>query len=220
MSHRKAIRDHYEPRIGGELPSHEVLDWASAEGQLARLRMLCRNVDLVGKRILDVGCGLGDLWGLLEACGIEADYTGVDLLEPMVAEARARHPGVDFRCCDVFADCGFEPESFDVVFASGAFNLNLGNNEAFLASALPRLLELSRDVVVFNLLRRHDDDDPRYFYYEPDAVLPLLAEHDGHVELLDDYLPSDFTIVCRTRPATGPRGSCAACAKPCDDARA
>ena len=217
MSHKKTIREHYESRIAPGRASHEVLDWASAEGQLARIRALCRNVDLAGKTLLDLGCGLGDLWGFLKECGIAADYTGVDLLERMVDEARRRHPDAHFVCADVFTANPFEPESFDVVFASGAFNLNLGNNQQFLAAAIPRLLELSRDVVVLNLLRRHDDDDPRYFYYQPDAVLPLLAEHGGHVELLDDYLPSDFTIVCRKHPLAGPRGSCESCAKPCGD---
>ena len=49
MSRKKAIREHYEPRIAPGRASHEVLDWASAEGQQARLRALCRNVDFAGR---------------------------------------------------------------------------------------------------------------------------------------------------------------------------
>lgn len=220
MAHRKRIiRAHYEPRLRSGLAPHAVLDWRSREGQLARIRTLCRNVDLAGKSLLDLGCGLGDLWGHLRDCGIAADYTGVDLLERMVEAARQRHPGARLLCADVFEEGVFEPESFDVVFASGAFNLNLGNNEAFLESAIPRLRELAREAVVFNLLhhRRRDDDD-RYFYYDPGRVAALLARHGCQVELLDDYLPEDFTVLCRKTPAAR-RGSCESCTDTSCEAR-
>jgi len=218
-SRKKTIRDHYEPRLAAGGESHEVLDWASREGQLARLRALCRNVDLAGKSLLDVGCGLGDLWGHLQVCGIAVAYTGVDLLEEMVAAARKRHPDARFICADVFGEDVFEPESFDVVFISGVFNLDLGNNEAFLEAAIPRLRELAREAVVFNLLhRRSRDDDPRYFYYDPGRVTAMLERHDCDVELLDDYLPQDFTIICWKLPP-GRRGSCERCAIPCCQSR-
>ena len=214
MSRKRTIRDHYEPRLAAGGASHEVLDWASRDGQLARLRALCCNVDLAGKSLLDVGCGLGDLWKHLKSCGIEADYTGVDLLEKMVAAARERHPDARFVCADVFAEGVFEPDSFDVAFASGPFNLNLGNNEAFLEAAIPRLRELTREAVVFNLLHhRGRDDDPRYFYYDPDRVAAMLERHGCDVELLDDYLPQDFTVICWQLPPAR-RGSCDVCANP------
>ncbi|MFW6161215.1 MAG: class I SAM-dependent methyltransferase [Planctomycetota bacterium] len=214
---KQAIRAHYEPRLRSELASHAVLDWRSREGQLARIRALCRNVDLAGRRVLDLGCGLGDLYAHLTACGIGCDYTGVDLLEEMVVAARRRHAGARFLCADVFEGDVFEPAAFDVVFASGVFNLDLGNNEAFLAAAIPRLRRLARECVVFNLLhRRCPEREPGYCYYDPGRVAAMLREGGCRVELLDGYLPGDFTVLCRTGPAAR-RGSCEACAlAPCE----
>jgi SAM-dependent methyltransferase len=212
VAHRKqAIRAHYEPRLRSGLASHAVLDWRSRAGQLARIRALCRNVDLAGRRVLDLGCGLGDLYAHLKACGIGCDYTGVDLLEEMVVAARRRHPGARFLCADVFAGDVFAPAAFDVVFASGVFNLDLGNNEAFLAAAIPRLRRLARECVVFNLLhRRSPEREPGYYYYDPARVVGMLRAGGCRVELLDDYLPEDFTVLCHTGRAAR-RGSCDAC---------
>jgi len=196
---KKAIRAHYNHRISPDRPNYDVLDWASEGSQQARFEVLADNVDLEGLALLDVGCGLGDLLAYLESRNLRLEYTGVDLLEEMVQAARQRHPHGRFVCADVFSnDNPFAQESFDVVFCSGIFNLNLGNNEQFLAAALGRLMELSRDYTVFNLLHaRQLQQDATYAYYHPSAVRTMLDALPCSYRLIDDYLPNDFTVVCR-----------------------
>ena len=196
---KKAIRAHYDHRISPDRPNYDVLDWASEASQLARFKVLDENVDLAGRSLLDVGCGLGDLLAYLESRNLSAAYTGADLLEKMVQAARQRHPQGRFVCADVFGrDNPFADSSFDVVFCSGIFNLNLGNNEQFLAAALARLMELSRDYVVFNLLHARElQRDATYAYYHPDTVRTILDALPCSYRLLDDYLPNDFTVICR-----------------------
>jgi SAM-dependent methyltransferase len=194
---KDTIRSHYEPRISPHREHHEILDWASSASQRARFTALADHVDLRGKSLLDVGCGLGDLLGYLEQRGVAVDYTGVDILEAMVEAARQRHPNGRFICADVFVHSPFGRE-FDVVFCSGIFNLNLGNNLEFLPQALERLLELSRRLVVINLLHTRDKStDDRYFHYDPAHVLDVVQKLGCEAKLVDDYLPNDFTIVCR-----------------------
>jgi SAM-dependent methyltransferase len=86
-----------------------------------------------GTRVLDVGCGIGTLAAAAAARG--ATVTGVDLAEGMLAEARRRHPGLEF----VHGDAEALP------FADGAFDVALG---AFVVNHLPRperaAAELSR----------------------------------------------------------------------------
>lgn len=195
----RAIHEHYEHRITPDRENHDVLDWASAESQIERFRVLADNVALAGKSLLDVGCGLGDLLGYLRGRGVDTDYTGVDLVARMVAAAAKLHPTATFKRADVFAENTFEPEAFDVVFCSGIFNLNLGNNHEFLAAALPRLLELSREYVVINLL--HDRAtfgvQDEYFHFAPRDVLKILRPLPCRARIVDDYLPNDFTVICR-----------------------
>jgi SAM-dependent methyltransferase len=192
------IRRHYEPRIGGDLPHHQVLDWASAQSQLARFQIFARNVPLQDKSLLDVGCGLGDLLTYLDSLGLRVRYTGVDLLEKMAQAARRNHPGIDFVQGDIFQANPFEPESFDVVFCSGAFNLNLGNNEQFLPGAVATMLKLAHQYAVFNLLHsRAASQELTYFYYHPDQVRKMLRDLPCQVRIIDDYLHNDFTVICQ-----------------------
>jgi len=46
-------------------------------------------------RVWDVGCGPGHVTAFLAGLGLDA--AGIDLSEGMVAQARARHPGLEFR---------------------------------------------------------------------------------------------------------------------------
>jgi SAM-dependent methyltransferase len=199
MVHRKErIRAHYEPRISPHRPNHEVVDWASHQRQQIRFQVLLDHVDLREKSLLDVGCGLGDLYAFLKDRGMPVSYTGVDLLPRMAQAARERHPDGQFDCADIFADDPYGRDAFDVVFCSGALNLNLGNNLAFLPVAVRRFLELSRQYVVFNLLhRRARCQDDRYFDHDPKKVLNILKPLPCRSRLIDDYLDNDFTVICR-----------------------
>lgn len=201
MRKKKAIERHYAPRITPGRENYDVLDWASAASQEARFRVLVENVPLAGKSLLDVGAGLGDLWGFLKRRGLAVDYTGVDLLETMVQAARHRHPDARFLCADLFADSPFDPDSFDIVFCSGMFNLDVGNNLAFMPVALASFFRLARDYVVVNMLhKRARGGEGAYFYYDPTEIIEMLQPYRCEVRLLDDYLPNDFTVVCRKTP--------------------
>ncbi len=196
-----AIRAHYEPRIAAGGPNHEIVNWASAAAQQARFEVLIDHVPLAGRSLLDIGCGVGDLPALLDERGIECDYTGVDILERMVEVCRQRLPGRRFLWADVFTDSPLEPASFDVVFCSGAFNLDLGNNRQFLPRAVRRMAELSRRHVVLNLLHaRAELKEDRYFFYDPREVVEIVRPLGAEVTVIDDYLHNDFTVIL-VRPA-------------------
>ena len=196
-----AIHQHYAPRISANLENYDVVDWASPQSQEKRFGVLADNVDLDGRSLLDVGCGLGDLWDYLRRRRVRVAYTGVDLLEPMADAARQRHPDQRFLPANIFAENVFRPESFDVVFCSGIFSLDLGNNREFLAAALPRLLDLARECVVINLLHQRAAHGPRdaYFHFDPKEVLAMARPFPCEVRILDEYLPNDFTVICRKR---------------------
>lgn len=207
MDRKQTIRAYYERRIRPWRPDHLILDWASSETQRKRFDVLIDRVDLAGRGLLDVGCGLGNLWGYLKERRIPARYTGVDILAKMVRAARRRYPDAQFVCADIFGDDAFEPDSFDVVYCSGAMNLDLGNNLGFIARAAQRFLHIARHQAVFNLLHRRASDGPPgpYFYTDPVEVQPLLRGLPCEADFVDDYLPNDFTVVCtKLRPAAEP----------------
>ena len=206
MSKKQRIQQHYEPRITPGRPNYDVLDWANPTSQQARFVVLADNVDLAGRSLLDVGCGLGDLLAFLKQRRVEVDYTGVDLIERMVQAARQQHGDATFVQADVFRADPFDGRRFDVVFCSGALNLNLGNNREFLPVAVEQLLTFANDQVVFNLLHaRSSYKEPAYAYHDPADVLRRLAHLPCSMHIRDDYLPNDFTVFCRKTPAEDTR---------------
>ncbi len=68
------------------------------------------------ERVLDIGCGCGTTsYALAKAVGPEGNVTGVDISEPMLAVARSRGIGVNFRKSDAAIHL-FHP-THDLVFS-------------------------------------------------------------------------------------------------------
>lgn len=210
MSHERLhrIRRHYEARLAADRESYDILDWSSREAQQARFAALLRVLRAEfapGDRpwLLDVGCGLTDLASFLEAAAFPVRYLGADITLGLLAEARRRHPGRALLAGDVFAATPLRSRAVDVCYCSGVFNLNLGNNDAFAAAALPRLVDLSRAVAVANFLhRRTPHQYPHCHYFDPERLIRSMTARGLEVDLLDDYLENDFTLVLR-RPGPG-----------------
>jgi SAM-dependent methyltransferase len=89
-------------------------DWSSAYH--ARLERVYRSVAPPGQRVLEIGCGQGDLLAALRpSFGL-----GVDLSGEMVRGARRRHPGLTFLQADVHSL--HLDQQFDVVILSDVVN--------------------------------------------------------------------------------------------------
>ena len=81
-----------------------------------RLRKIYQNLVPPGQRVLELGCGAGDL---LAACR-PAHGVGVDFSRNMLREAAQRYPSLEFIHSDVLK---FEPNTvFDVVILSDLIN--------------------------------------------------------------------------------------------------
>lgn len=199
MSKIDVIKGYYEHHISDENEDFAVLGWESQEAQEARFSVLFRTVQLDGKKLLDVGCGLGSLFSFLRDKGVAIQYTGVDILDTMILAAQKKNPDARFISGDIFTEPLFSKGEFDVVFSSGLFNLNMGNNLDFLPAAFSRLLELAGSTVVVNMLhQRSKDQEDAYYYYHPDEVkkMTLSLLHSGEsVQTVEEYLPNDFTII-------------------------
>lgn len=192
------LKRHYEPRVDPRREGYEILDWEDRASQLRRFEALLRAVSLEGKRLLDLGCGVGDLCLFLQERGVPCDYTGVDLLDCMVGEACRRCDGGSFLRADLLTEEPFPAHSFDAIFCSGIFNLETGDNESLLFRYLKRLKQFAREAVVINLLAISSPDmDGQYHYFDPEAVRAEALKSYPRVEIDRGYLKNDFTLICR-----------------------
>jgi len=90
------------------------------------VREIINDIDLHGKRVLDIGCGIGGLDQMLVALGA-AHVTAVDVAAPMMALASRRiadTPDADritFQTIEPEKPLPFPDASFDVVFTKDAW---------------------------------------------------------------------------------------------------
>lgn len=105
-------------------------------------RAFVEAADAIRGRVIDIGCGTGDLalWLAEQGCAV----TGVDFLEKPLAAARqkaaARGLAVNFLQMDALA-VGEIPERFDVATDCGLFHVFDDAGRASYVAALTRLLE-------------------------------------------------------------------------------
>ncbi len=195
------IQAHYARRVTPDRPSHDILDWATPEAQYARFevfdQLLTRaTANSASPSVLDVGCGLTDLASFLGEHGRHVSYVGVDLTAEILREALRRHPDRNVVQADVFGGAPFPAGTFHAAFCSGIFNLRLGNNAAFVRSALQALLPLTTGCVVANFLHcRARRQYPHCFYFDPKPLCEFARSFAREVVLVEDYLENDFTVM-------------------------
>jgi len=214
LNHKiKRIQSHYSRRVTRDRKGFDILDWSSAEAQRIRFDILLQAASQrlgnpTGISLLDVGCGLADLAVYLDERNVPMRYVGVDITWAILEEARRRHPARTLLQADVFLHSPFPARSFDVAFCSGIFNLRLGNNQEFAANAVRRLGGLVSGLVVANFLHvRSRHQYPHCFYFDPDMICRAVDDVARDVEVIDDYLENDFTVVMRPRtPSVIPAG--------------
>lgn len=203
------IRNHYIDRVSNySIPEHRVLDWASHDSQFARFEALINilkttNGEFNNKTLLDVGSGLGHLAKYIDDNNIKMSYVGIDLIPEMVERAKKtpfHNINPKFFAGDIFKNLDIlNGMSFDYVYTSGIFNLNLGNNKKFFKSALKLFLNIANEAVCFNMLDKSSNRN--YFYCDKYEILDiakkilseLSIEHSG-IKLVDNYLPNDFSV--------------------------
>ena len=80
----------YENHIRRYGYGYRALGFGRRSSQEKRFQSAATLGDFHGKRLLDVGCGFGDLLAWLRARGVQPRYTGLDLTASMIERCRKR----------------------------------------------------------------------------------------------------------------------------------
>lgn len=194
---RKRIQKYYTDAFDLYGPEDaKGVHWLDRDSQNIRLRVLLNIADLSGKSILDVGCGTGELFALLQKNNIKANYTGIDIVPEFITAAKKRFPEIEnvFQEKDIFD----VTESYDYILASGALSFKVKENLKFYKSMIQKMWSSVKVALAFNMLNRdiHADDET-YAAYNPKEIADFCGKLGAKVEVITDYLPQDFTIVMR-----------------------
>ncbi len=194
------VADYYSGKVREHGPTPRGVDWNSAESQRLRFVQLLRMVP-VGERfsINDYGCGYGGLLDVLEERGDLYDYTGFEISEAMLQEARQLHPAARF-----VEDDRDLPIS-DYTVASGIFNVRLDTPDStwrdYIFNILGAMRQHSRRGFAFNVLTSYSDVEKQrkdLYYADPLFFFDHCQRNfSRHVALFHDYPLYEFTLAVR-----------------------
>lgn len=154
-----------------------------------------------GASVLDVGCGVGDLFGYLDDVrSAKPRYHGVDISPGMVARAREKYPNGRFEVANIL-DWRPEPR-FDLVVSIGLHCTHVPDAAAVLEQDLRQQFALCRVATHACLLSdRYDGYRPEVLRWSPEAVLSIALRITPWVSLRHDYLPHDFAVTLHREQA-------------------
>jgi SAM-dependent methyltransferase len=202
---------YFEELLAQHGPNYKALDWNSAESQRLRYKIL-KEIFIYGKKaagisVLDVGCGLGDLYGFFKAEGTlhrnRITYSGCDISPKLIEAARKKYPDAKFEVKDVLEDRYMAKA--DYIFCSGIFSIRTAEEEEhldFVKEMLFRMYDLCSCGVAINFLSEgalpaanlDELKSGRYYYFEPERIMNFTRFVCSRFMLRHDYHPGDFTV--------------------------
>jgi SAM-dependent methyltransferase len=195
----KRITEFYEEKLAKFGDDPRSVGWRDTATQWTRFKALSEVVapqEMMGKRILDVGCGLGHYLEFLKDREWNGSYTGWDLTAPMIEKCREKFSGTtdaSFENINVLEQSG--NKEFDFVFGSGLFSVPI-DNDAIYFDVMRRMFDLCRTAAAFNFVSTYVDFKEDYLRYsDPCAMFDFCKrELSRFVTLRHDYIRFEFTV--------------------------
>lgn len=172
----------------------KTVGWGNKKDQLLRFEVLFRNLNPIGKTILDVGCGLGHLVDfLVDKTDNNFQYTGIDIAENLVDEARKNYESknIKFINGDVFSI----EDKFDIVVVSGAFSHKTYNIIDYTYKSIKKMYNISSESVCINFLSKYVDYElEKNQHYYPQELYSEIKKYCDKIVIIDDYPLYEFTL--------------------------
>jgi ubiquinone/menaquinone biosynthesis C-methylase UbiE len=171
-----------------------ALGWESKESQETRYRILTREI-APGSRVIDFGCGLGDLYAFFQKAKLPVSYRGFDIVHEMVKAARRKYPGVNFSTRGSLK--GIAPKSCDHIIACGALTYRVTRHFDHLLRQLADFARVARrgfSLDLFDIEEMNQIDERQYFAIDRATLERVLKGLDFEIET-NPLLGSHFVFV-------------------------
>lgn len=203
QSATEALKAHYTSTFAEHGPTTRGVDWGEEDENLYQRydRMLAViNSDSTSEvSLLDVGCGFGGLLIYARSKGYQLNYTGLDVVEPMIDWAKQNINNSKFLAGDVLSEDLLEEGSYDYVVCNGILTQKLDTTalemEAFANMLIHRMYRLCKKGIAFNVMTTavnfHADN---LYYRSPVEMLAwCMAEVSKHVRIDHAYRLYEYT---------------------------
>lgn len=202
MRVEKKLNDHYTSCLQSHGPTAKGVGWKSEDQVRLRYNRMLRVIDSLydvkNPTLLDAGCGYGGFLDYLREKNEPVRYTGIDVLDTMIQEARKRHPKEVFIRENILEYVPKEP--YDYVICNGVLTLKMGSTfpemDAFFKSVVKKLLGLCKVGMAFNVYSTYVGWFGEITYYKnPLEILAYcLSELSVHVKIDHAYRDYEYTV--------------------------
>ena len=173
----------------------KTVGWKDKESQQLRFEVLIKNIDLNGKTILDVGCGLGGLVDFLYKKKVfNFNYIGIDVAKDLIDALNQKKysDNINFFYGDIFS---LNLSNIDVSILSGALSYKQPGIKKSAKQTLFKMYDLSKEVACLNFLSSYVDYEADInVHYQPEAVFAWAKEVSKKVRIYNDYPLYEFTV--------------------------
>ena len=181
---------------------HEQVGWTDQARQDRELHVLHEAINRKDEPVslLDVGCGLGRLYGFLEESGRKVEYSGIDIHPRMIEQACQNYPKGHFELKNILEESDVELR-YDVVVCSGTLNVRTQNHLTFVEKMIEGMFERCSLVTAVNFqsisaFERQPEcvSDQKIYFADPREIYELCRRYTPWITIREDYLFSDFTV--------------------------
>jgi SAM-dependent methyltransferase len=188
------LRKRYAEAYATHGESPKALLYHSPGSQTDRFAILSKVADYEGHSVLDVGCGLGDLYPYLKQRHGAFAYTGLEIVPETCTAAARRFPDAEF--INGTLDVVDAERDWDFVVESGIFNTSEYQWPA-MEAVVRAMWARCRVATICNFLSRLStgQSNADSAYYDAGDVLKLAAKLTRRFSLLHTYRDNDFTLI-------------------------
>ena len=169
----------------------------NAKQQNLRFKHLVNLIEISNNdKVLDIGCGLGDLSYYLKKNKIYCNYLGVDFVEEFINAATNLYGNNKTKFLKLDINKDKFPKNYDWLILSGIFNDKTKNSEKIMYKIIKKMFLSSKKGIVFNGLTKYVDyEDKKLFYSYPDQILKFCIKNlSKYVVLKTNYQLKENTI--------------------------
>lgn len=190
IQHELSVKNFYEERylINGD--NIKSVGWSSKKYQYLRFQILTRNINLNKKKILDFGCGFGDLYIFLKKKFKNFSYSGYDINNSFIINNKNKYPETNF-----FNEKK-KIKKFDFIICSGVFSLRTKYTKFYFIKLINFLFKRTRKGLMINFLSKKTKLKlKKNYYYSTKEVLNIARNFKNcEINIYENYCLDEFTL--------------------------
>ena len=170
------IKENYRELVLKHGDSVESCQYSDQMSQHERFSQMIQVGDLNGAKILDLGCGIGDLYKFLIEKKISMDYTGIDIVEEMIEIAQKKYDNIKFKTLNILEE--ELNEKYDYVIMNGIFNNNFGDVDSYMKKLLTKSFDLCNKGIAFNFVSTYVNFKvDKMAYHSPEEIFEFCVKN-------------------------------------------